>query len=142
MEELLEEFRKLKERVSILETKNESDQCYKNILGNAEYSIEHIVQNESPFYIQLCDLILEHQILTMTDSKIYICHKGGNQELKEVFAFVENLIIIKYNQYVNDNDNLTAEQFDKYNTIIYSLNLTKNLSKIKKYISDKIKGNI
>lgn len=88
----------------------------------------------------MCDYILEHNVIQVMDkNKIYISHKGkwvgGNDALKELFKFVEDQWVQAYLQFVEDEDELTADQFEKYNTIIYDLSWNKHLSKIKQYIN-------
>lgn len=145
MDEILEEIRKLKERISILESHKTSSLCYETILK--DISIEPILKCKDELYIQMCDYILQHNVIQlMEQSKIYISHKEswvkGNQELKDLFMFVEKKWIDIYLKFIQENDDVTAEQFDTYNNIIYGLNLNKSLNKIKLYMIDKINDNI
>ena len=140
MEEILEEIRILKERVSVLEGQKIS-LCYETALPDIQ--IESILKSKDDIYIQMCDYILKYKVIQWIDSKLYISHKGtwvkGNQELKDLFVFVEKKWIGLYLKFI-DNDELSADEFDKYNTIIYGLNLNKSITKIKQYL--KIKDNI
>jgi len=140
MEEILEEIRILKERVSVLEGQKIS-LCYETALPDIQ--IESILKSKDEIYIQMCDYILKYKVIQWIDSKLYISHKGtwvkGNQELKDLFTFVEKKWIGLYLKFI-DNDELSADEFDKYNTIIYGLNLNKSITKIKQYL--KIKDNI
>ena len=140
MEEILEEIRILKERVSVLEGQKIS-LCYETALPDIQ--IESILKSKDEIYIQMCDYILKYKVIQWIDSKLYISHKGtwvkGNQELKDLFVFVEKKWIGLYLKFI-DNDELSADEFDKYNTIIYGLNLNKSITKIKQYL--KIKDNI
>jgi predicted S18 family serine protease len=143
MDDLLEEIRKLKERVSVLESSLESGikstpKCYEQCLTNID--ILSVLNSKQELYIQMCDYILEHNVIQVMDkNKIYISHKGkwvgGNDALKELFKFVEDQWIQAYLQFVEDADELTADLFEKYNTIIYDLSWNKHLSKIKQYIN-------
>lgn len=134
--DILEEIRKLKERVTLLE----SQICYENVLSDV--SIEPILKSKDALYIQMSDYILKHNVVQCIDNNLYISHKGtlvkGNQALKDLFIFVEKKWIETYLKMIDD---LTADQFEEYNTIMYSLNL-KSITKIKKYMIDKIKDNI
>ena len=140
MEEILEEIRILKERVSVLESQKLS-LCYETALKDIH--IEAILKSKDEIYIQMCDYILKYNVIQWIDSKLYISHKGtwvkGNQELKDLFTFVEKKWIGLYLKFI-DNEELSADEFDKYNTIIYGLNLNKSITKIKQYL--KIKDNI
>jgi len=144
MDEILNELRELKKRVSLLESLFETSQkvmCYETIL--TDIIIETILNCKDELYIQMCDYILKHNVIQlMENSKIYISHKGswkkGNQELKDLFIFIEKKWIDNYLKFIDECDDLTGEQFEKYNDVIYSLNLNKNLTKIKQYIIDKI----
>jgi hypothetical protein len=139
MDDLLEEIRKLKERVSALESGVKStSKCYEQCLTNID--ILSVLHSKQELYIQMCDYILEHNVIQVMDkNKIYISHKGkwvgGNDALKELFKFVEDQWVQAYLQFVEDEDELTADQFEKYNTIIYDLSWNKHLSKIKQYIN-------
>ena len=145
MDEILQEIIELKRRVSLLESLLETSQkvmCYESILSDV--MIEPILNCKDELYIQMCDYILKHNVIQLMDnSKIYISYKGswikGNQELKDLFIFVEKKWIDSYLKFIDEYDDLTGEQFEKYNDVIYSLNLNKNLTKIKQYIIDKIK---
>ena len=141
MDEILEEIRKLKERVSMLESNKSSNLCYETLLG--PFSILDILKCKDELYIQICDYILQHNIIQIMDNnKIYICHKGSwlksNDVLKKLLEFIEQKWIQSYLDFISTNDDLTGEQFETYNELIYSLNVKKNLSKIKKYIIDNI----
>lgn len=137
--DILEEIRQLKERVSALESKKVL--CYETVLNDV--SIEPILKSKDELYIQMCDYILKHKVVQYIDDKIYIAHKGslvkGNPALKDLFIFVEKKWIEAYLKIMDD---LNAEQFETYNSIIYGLNLNKSITKIKKYMIDKIKDNI
>lgn len=139
--ELLEEIRKLKERVSALESQKMS-LCYETALKDIH--IETILKSKDELYIQMCDYILQYNVIQWIDSKLYISHKGTwikcNQELKDLFTFVEKKWIDLYLKFIHDNEELSADDFEKYNTIIYGLNLNKSITKIKQYL--KIKDNI
>lgn len=138
MEELLEEINKLKERVSALESQKATTSCYESVLGDID--IVSVLNSNQELYIQMCDYVLKHNVIQVMDSStIYISHKGkwvkGNEALKSLFQFVENKWISSYLTFTEECEDLTADQFDKYNTIIYNLNLNKHLSKIKQYIN-------
>lgn len=137
--DILEEIRKLKERVTLLES-HKKVLCYENVLSDV--SIEPILKSKDALYIQMCDYILKHNVVQYIDNNLYVSHKGtlkkGNQALKDLFIFVEKKWIETYLKMIDD---LTADQFEEYNTIMYGLNL-KSITKIKKYMIDKIKDYI
>lgn len=137
MEDMLQELRDLKRRVTLLESRKVL--CYETILSDmSDVSIESVLHSNHELYIQMCDYVFKYNVLQLIDkNKIYICHKGawikGNpQELKELFIFVEKKWIGMYLDFLKDD--ISGELFEKYNDIIYSLNLTKNITKIKDYI--------
>lgn len=136
MEELLEEINKLKARVSALESQKAVTSCYESVLGDID--IVSVLNSNQELYIQMCDYVLKHNVIQVMDV-IYISHKGkwvkGNEALKALFQFVENKWISSYLTFTEECEELTADQFDKYNNIIYNLNLNKHLSKIKQYIN-------
>jgi hypothetical protein len=144
MEEILEEIRILKERVSILESNKPSEVCYEKRLG--EISIVSILKCKDDLYIQMCNYILKYNIIQIIDDKLYICHKGswikGNDALNTLFSFIEQRWILLYLDFISKEDHLTGQQFETFNEVIYNLNFKKNLGKIKQYIIDKIKDNI
>ncbi len=100
MDDLLEEIRKLKEMVSALESGVKSTpKCYEQCLTNID--ILSVLHSKQELYIQMCDYILEHNVIQVMDkNKIYISHKGkwvcGNDALKELFKFVEDQWIQAY----------------------------------------------
>jgi len=51
-----------------------------------------------------------------------------------MFMFVENLYIQAYKDYVDQHPELNGIQYEKYNSIIYSLNLKKYFNKMKNLI--------
>ena len=137
MEDMLQELRDLKRRVTLLESRKVL--CYETILSDMSYvSIDSVLHSNHELYIQMCDYVFKYNVFQLIDkNKIYICHKGawikGNpQELKELFIFIEKKWIGMYLDFVKDD--ISGEEFEKYNDIIYSLNLTKNITKIKDYI--------
>jgi hypothetical protein len=136
MEEILEEIRILKERVSALESQKIS-LCYETALKDIH--IEDVLKSKDEIYIQMCDYILQYNVIQWIDSKLYISHKGtwvkGNQALKDLFTFVEKKWIGLYLKFI-ENEELSADEFDKYNTIIYGLNLNKSITKIKQYLNN------
>lgn len=137
MDDLLEEIRKLKERVTALESQKAVSVCYEHVLGDID--VLSVLNSKDELYVQMCDYVLKHNVIQVMDTSIYISHKGkwikGNEALKELFKFVEHKWITSYLNFTEDCEDLTADQFDKYNTIMYSLNLNKHLSKIKQYIN-------
>ena len=137
MEDMLQELRDLKRRVTLLESRKVL--CYETILSDmSDVSIESVLHSNHELYIQMCDYVFKYNVFQLIDkNKIYICHKGawikGNpQELKELFIFIEKKWIGMYLDFVKDD--ISGEEFEKYNDIIYSLNLTKNITKIKDYM--------
>ena len=137
MEDMLQELRDLKRRVTLLESRKVL--CYETILSDmSDVSIESVLHSNHELYIQMCDYVFKYNVFQLIDkNKIYICHKGawikGNpQELKELFIFIEKKWIGMYLDFLKDD--ISGEEFEKYNDIIYSLNLTKNITKIKDYM--------
>ena len=142
MEEIFQEIKELKRRVYLLESRKVL--CYETILSDpSDISIESILGCKQDLSIQMCDYVLKYNVLQLINKNhIYICHKGswikGNtQELNDLFTFVENKWIGAYIIFLKDE--ISGEQFEKYNNIIYSLNLKKNLNKMKEYIIESIK---
>lgn len=135
MDELRAELNQLKERVAFLELFHLP--CYEIILKSVPIDIHAFLKSKLPFHEQVVRFIMNRGIIQVLESKIYICHKhawiSSDIALKEMFRFIEELIISSYNTMLEETE-LTGEQFEAYNAIVYSLNIKRNLSKIKQLI--------
>lgn len=135
MDELRAELERLKQRVAFLELFQLP--CYEVILNSVPIDIGSIVKSKHPLWEQVVRHIMNRGVLQVLESKIYICHKhawiSSDLALREMFGFVEEKIVASYKQMLKESD-LTPDQFDAYNAVVYSLNIKKNLSKMKQLI--------
>jgi hypothetical protein len=135
MDELWAELNRLKERVAFLELFQLP--CYEIILKSLPIDIMAFLKSKQPLGEQVVRFIMNRGIIQVLETKIYICHKhawiSSDLALKEMFLFIEELILAHYKKMLEETD-LTAEQFDAYNAVVYSLNIKKNLSKMKQLI--------
>jgi len=137
MDELKQEIQQLKQRIGFLEMFHKP--CYEIVLNYVTLNIDDVLNSRDELYVQIVHFVLNRGIVQALDSsKIYICHKHiwirSDVSLKQMFMFVENLYIQAYKDYVDQHPELNGIQYEKYNSIIYSLNLKKYFNKMKNLI--------